>query len=106
MKPIMTEADILGMISRSQEFEQLKIRDDEMDELDNLEADYCEVVPQGGKENIHGKVNILIQTYLSKGRVQSFSLLSDQAYITQVSSNFYFVYLEKKNCPFIQLKIS
>jgi activating signal cointegrator complex subunit 3 len=84
MKPIMTEADILGMISRSQEFEQLKVREDEMDELDNLQADHCEVNPQGGKENIHGKVNILIQTYLSRGKVQSFSLLSDQAYITQV----------------------
>ncbi|XP_058808781.1 activating signal cointegrator 1 complex subunit 3 [Phymastichus coffea] len=83
MKPIMTDADILGMISRSQEFEQLKVREDEMDELDNLQADYCEVIPQGGKENIHGKVNILIQTYLSRGRVGSFSLLSDQAFITQ-----------------------
>ncbi|KAJ8682588.1 hypothetical protein QAD02_018380 [Eretmocerus hayati] len=83
MKPIMTESDILGMISRSQEFEQLKVREDEMDELDNLQSNYCEVVAQGGKENIHGKVNILIQTYLSRGRVNSFSLLSDQAYITQ-----------------------
>ncbi|XP_012272228.1 activating signal cointegrator 1 complex subunit 3 [Orussus abietinus] len=82
-KPIMTEAEILGMISRSQEFEQLKVRDEEMDELDNLCRDYCEVVPQGGAENVHGKVNILIQTYLSRGRVNSFSLLSDQAYITQ-----------------------
>ncbi|XP_046420627.1 activating signal cointegrator 1 complex subunit 3 [Neodiprion fabricii] len=83
MKPIMTEADVLGMISRSQEFEQLKVRDDEMDELDNLTTDYCEVLVQGGAENIHGKVNILLQTYLSRGRVNSFSLLSDQSYITQ-----------------------
>ncbi|XP_015598741.1 activating signal cointegrator 1 complex subunit 3 [Cephus cinctus] len=82
-KPIMTEPDILEMISRSQEFEQLKVRDDELDELDNLLRDYCEVVAQGGAENVHGKVNILIQTYLSRGRVNSFSLLSDQAYITQ-----------------------
>lgn len=80
----MTEADILGMISRSQEFEQLKVRDDEMAELDDLSADYCEVIPQGGTENIHGKVNILIQTYLSHGRVNSFSLGSDLSYITQV----------------------
>ncbi|XP_051173908.1 activating signal cointegrator 1 complex subunit 3 [Leptopilina boulardi] len=82
-KPIMTEADVLGMISRSHEFEQLKVRDDEMDELDELHSNYCEVVAQGGVENIHGKVNVLIQTYLSRGRIKSFSLISDQAYITQ-----------------------
>ena len=79
----MNEAEILGMISRSQEFEQLKVRDDEMTELDNLTAEYCEVPPQGGTENVYGKVNILLQTYLSQGRVNSFSLLSDQAHVTQ-----------------------
>ncbi|KAK0079487.1 hypothetical protein PV325_001204 [Microctonus aethiopoides] len=82
-RPIMTEADILAMLSRSQEFEQLKVRDDEMDELDNLTADNCELMVMGGTENVHGKVNILIQTYLSRGRVSAFSLISDQAYIIQ-----------------------
>lgn len=56
-----------------------------MDELDNLTKEYCELVAVGGSENIYGKVNILLQTYLSRGRVSSFSLISDQAYITQVS---------------------
>lgn len=55
-----------------------------MDELDNLTRDYCEVNVLGGTENIHGKVNILLQTFLSRGRVNSFSLLSDMSYITQV----------------------
>ncbi|CAD6221327.1 GSCOCG00005149001-RA-CDS [Cotesia congregata] len=82
-KPIMTEADILGMLSRAQEFEQLKVRDDEMDELDDLTKDYCELVAHGGTENVHGKVNILVQTYLSRGKLSSFSLISDQAYIIQ-----------------------
>ncbi|KAL7288666.1 hypothetical protein TKK_0017394 [Trichogramma kaykai] len=83
MKPAMTEADILALISRSQEFQQLKVREEEMEELETLQSEYCEVAAQGGKENIHGKVNILMQTYLSKGRLQSFSLISDQAYIAQ-----------------------
>ncbi|XP_008555073.1 activating signal cointegrator 1 complex subunit 3 [Microplitis demolitor] len=82
-KPIMTEADILGMLTRAQEFEQLKVRDDEMDELDDLTKDYCELVAHGGTENVHGKVNILVQTYLSRGKLSSFSLISDQAYIIQ-----------------------
>ncbi|XP_025075139.1 activating signal cointegrator 1 complex subunit 3 [Pogonomyrmex barbatus] len=81
-KPIMTETEILAMISRAQEFEQLKVRDDEMNELDELMQE-CELIPQGGVENVHGKVNILLQTYLSRGRVNTASLISDQAYVTQ-----------------------
>jgi activating signal cointegrator complex subunit 3 len=52
--------------------------------LDNLTRDYCEVEVMGGSENLHGKVNILLQTFLSRGRVNSFSLMSDLSYITQV----------------------
>lgn len=43
LKPVMNEGDILAMLSRSSEFEQLKSRDDEMDELDDLIHDCCEV---------------------------------------------------------------
>lgn len=80
---VMTEADVLSMMSLSQEFEQLKVRDDEIEELDDLTNSYCEVAVKGGSENLHGKVNVLLQTFLSRGRVNSFSLMSDQAYITQ-----------------------
>ncbi|XP_052868650.1 activating signal cointegrator 1 complex subunit 3 [Anopheles cruzii] len=83
MKPIMSEAEILEMMSHAHEFQQLKVRDDEMDELDELTHICCEVSVRGGSENIHGKVNILMQTYLSKGFVRSFSLMSDMTYITQ-----------------------
>ncbi|KYQ56449.1 Activating signal cointegrator 1 complex subunit 3 [Trachymyrmex zeteki] len=81
-KPLMTETEILAMISHAQEFEQLKVRDDEVNELDELIQE-CQLVPQGGVENVHGKVNILLQTYLSRGRVNTSSLISDQAYVTQ-----------------------
>lgn len=81
-KPIMTEPEILAMITRAQEFNQLKVREDEMHELDEL-MKRAELIPQGGVENVHGKVNILLQTYLSKIRVNTTSLISDQAYVTQ-----------------------
>ncbi|XP_032669372.1 activating signal cointegrator 1 complex subunit 3 isoform X2 [Odontomachus brunneus] len=81
-KHVMNEAEILAMISHAQEFEQLKVRDDEVEELDQL-MDDCKVMPKGGVENVHGKVNILLQTYLSRGRVNASSLISDQAYVTQ-----------------------
>lgn len=72
------------MVAHAQEFEQLKVRDDEMDELDRLTHDYCELRVAGGSENLHGKINILLQTYLSRGHLESFSLISDQSYIIQV----------------------
>lgn len=83
MRPIMSESEILAMMANAQEFEQLKVRDDEMDELDEITRNYCEVSVQGGSENLHGKVNILMQTFLSRGSVKSFSLISDMSYITQ-----------------------
>ena len=61
-----------------------KVRDDEMEELDRLTSDGCEMVVKGGKENTHGKVNILLQSYVSRVSVDSFSLVSDMAYVAQV----------------------
>lgn len=38
---------------------------------------------KGGSENTHGKVNILLQTYISGGSPSVFSLVSDMAYVAQ-----------------------
>ncbi|CAL1546557.1 unnamed protein product, partial [Lymnaea stagnalis] len=83
LKDVMTEADILNLVSNAQEFQQIKVRDDEMDELDRLTSDGCEMIVAGGKENTHGKVNILLQSYVSRQSVDSFSLVSDMAYVAQ-----------------------
>ncbi|XP_055382886.1 activating signal cointegrator 1 complex subunit 3 [Condylostylus longicornis] len=83
MIPFMNEGQILAMMSQAHEFQQLKVRDDELEELDELTREYSEVPVQGGSENVHGKVNILMQTYLSRGFCKSFSLVSDLSYITQ-----------------------
>ncbi|KAK9503226.1 hypothetical protein O3M35_011843 [Rhynocoris fuscipes] len=79
----MCESEIFAMVSHAQEFQQLKVRDDEMDELEEILNNNCEHEVKGGKENLHGKVNILIQAYLSRCRVNSFSLMSDLSYISQ-----------------------
>ena len=56
----MTEAEILSMVSQSEEFTQLKVRDDELDELDNHSLNSCHLPTTGGSENIHGKVSSII----------------------------------------------
>ncbi|XP_077455363.1 activating signal cointegrator 1 complex subunit 3 isoform X2 [Stigmatopora argus] len=78
-----TEADILSIVSKAEEFEQLKVRDEEMEELEQMLCDYCEIPVAGGVENGYGKVNILLQTYISRGDVDNFSLISDLSYVAQ-----------------------
>ncbi|XP_072153378.1 activating signal cointegrator 1 complex subunit 3 isoform X4 [Bemisia tabaci] len=101
MRDVMDEAQILAMIAQSSEFEQLKVRDEELDELDTLVHQNCEYPVSGGSENLHGKVNILLQTFLSRGRVNAFSLISDLAYITQnavrISRALFEMQLKKNN---------
>ena len=56
LKPVMNEKDLLATISKAQEFDQLKVRDEELSELDDLIHEYCEVPVAGGAENVYGKV--------------------------------------------------
>ncbi|RWS17895.1 Activating signal cointegrator 1 complex subunit 3-like protein [Dinothrombium tinctorium] len=79
----MLEDEIIAMLCEAQEFEQLKSREDEMDELKHLHNTSCYLKIRGGIENKHGKVNILVQSYLSRSKIESFSLIADTMYIAQ-----------------------
>ena len=61
----------------------LQVRDDEVPELTSLMYS-CPVSVKGGAENAYGKVNILLQSYISKEIIEVFSLVSDMAYTAQV----------------------
>lgn len=50
-------------------------------------VDDCYFLVKGGVENTYGKVNILLQTFISRGYVDSFSLVSDLGYVAQVESS-------------------
>lgn len=60
-----------------------QVRDEEMDELDRHMMDSCQFRVTGS-ESTEGKVNILLQTYISKQLVENFSLVSDMSYVAQV----------------------
>ena len=75
-----------------------------MDELDDLTHEYCQVPVAGGSENVHGKVNILLQTHISRGSVRSFSLISDLNYIVTNASRIsraLFEIVLRKNWPLL-----
>ncbi|KAI9314045.1 Sec63 Brl domain-containing protein [Dichotomocladium elegans] len=83
MKPRMTEADVLSMMSLSSEFDNIKSRDTEHKELKGLLDNACACDIRGGPDSTHGKVNILLQAYISSARIDDFALISDCAYVAQ-----------------------
>eukprot|EP01117_Protostelium_nocturnum_P007948 TRINITY_DN2836_c0_g2_i3.p1 TRINITY_DN2836_c0_g2~~TRINITY_DN2836_c0_g2_i3.p1 ORF type:complete len:1451 (-),score=559.69 TRINITY_DN2836_c0_g2_i3:47-4399(-) len=79
----MSEPEILAMAAQAQEFENVMLREEELEELDKLQNETCAMPVKGGVENKHGKVNILLQAYLSHAAIDGFSLVSDSAYVVQ-----------------------
>ncbi|KAI1796263.1 Sec63-domain-containing protein [Ganoderma leucocontextum] len=78
----MTEADALAMLCDSTEFNQIQVRENEVEELKSfMEFVPCKV--KGGTDTSAGKVNILLQAYISGLRPEDFALVSDQAYSAQ-----------------------
>ncbi|PLW27351.1 hypothetical protein PCANC_22703 [Puccinia coronata f. sp. avenae] len=84
-RPKMTEADVLAMLSQSVEFDQIKVRDSELDELEQLQEQApCQV--KGGPTATAGKVSILLQAHVSRAFIEDFALVSDTAYVAQNSA--------------------
>ncbi|KAG6817216.1 hypothetical protein H0H87_011574 [Tephrocybe sp. NHM501043] len=95
----MTEADVLGMLSMSTEFDQVQVRESEIKELELLlERIPCDVkagtgpreakpgqtaTNEGRVTTSQEKVNILLQGAISRETVQDFALVSDMAYAMQ-----------------------
>ena len=72
---------LLHLLSSSSEFENITLREDEVMELENLKKSYC-LFPSdvNGKSS---KVNILIQSFLSRANIKGFSLICDTQYVIQ-----------------------
>ncbi|BGP22414.1 DNA/RNA helicase, DEAD/DEAH boxtype [Rhodotorula toruloides] len=82
-RPRMSEADILALIAASVEFEQIQVRESEVDELKKLIEASCPCQVKGGTESSAGKVNVLLQAYISRAYIEDFALVSDTGYVSQ-----------------------
>eukprot|EP00834_Sanchytrium_tribonematis_P000085 NODE_3_length_80033_cov_0.932970.p1 type:complete len:1374 gc:universal NODE_3_length_80033_cov_0.932970:33967-29846(-) len=80
--PLMNIDKVFQAVCLSNEFEQLKVRDDELQELDMLLSN-CPLEIQGTSADSHCKANVLLQTYVNKKALKSFSLMSDQFYVVE-----------------------
>ncbi|KAI9820347.1 MAG: hypothetical protein M1827_005969 [Pycnora praestabilis] len=83
MRPRATEADVLKMISLSGEFDNIQSRDSESKELSRLREEVVKCQVDGGNDQAHAKTNILLQSYISRARLEDFALVSDSAYVAQ-----------------------
>jgi antiviral helicase SLH1 len=85
MTPKASETEQLKMISMSGEFDNIQSRDSESAELQRLRQERsivpCEI--EGGNDLPHAKTNILLQSYISRARMEDFALISDTAYVAQ-----------------------
>lgn len=82
MRPSMADIDLLRLFSLSGEFSHISVREEEKLELSKLAGR----VPISVKENPaepSAKVNILLQAYISKLRLDGFALIADMAFIKQ-----------------------
>uniref|UniRef100_A0A2N9HEA5 Activating signal cointegrator 1 complex subunit 3 n=1 Tax=Fagus sylvatica TaxID=28930 RepID=A0A2N9HEA5_FAGSY len=78
----MNDSEVIDMVAHSSEFENIAFREEEQNELEMLARSSCPLEVKGGPSNKHGKISILIQLYISRGSIDSFSLVSDAAYIS------------------------
>jgi antiviral helicase SLH1 len=86
MRPRASEADVLKMISMSGEFDNIQARENESKELDRLREEALQTEVEGDNDSSHAKTNILLQSYISRAKLEDFALVSDLAYVAQQSA--------------------
>ena len=85
LKPTLSEIELFRVFSLSSEFKNINVREEERMELMKL----LERVPIPIKESVEepsAKVNVLLQTYISRLKLEGFALMSDMVFVTQSAS--------------------
>lgn len=81
-----TDADVLHVMCCADEFENIQVRPEELDEIDRIKKESCPIKTIAPVEEFSGKCNVLLQAYVSKAGVTSFTLISDTNYIASNAS--------------------
>uniref|UniRef100_A0A0N4ZRT8 U5 small nuclear ribonucleoprotein 200 kDa helicase n=1 Tax=Parastrongyloides trichosuri TaxID=131310 RepID=A0A0N4ZRT8_PARTI len=83
LEPQMSDNEIISLLSESAEFNSLKIRDDDIEELQNIKRNGCQFKTKCDLTFVSGKVNILLQGYISRYQTKNFTLNGETLYIIQ-----------------------
>uniref|UniRef100_A0A7S4W4W0 RNA helicase n=1 Tax=Ditylum brightwellii TaxID=49249 RepID=A0A7S4W4W0_9STRA len=82
LRPNMTDIELLRLFSMSGEFSHITVREEEKLELVKLAAKVPIPVKESPSEP-SAKINILLQAYISKLKLDGFALVSDMAFVQQ-----------------------
>lgn len=85
LKPHMNLIDIFRLFALSNEFKFVPIRENEKLELLKF-VDRVPIPVKGTLEEPATKINILLQAYISRFRLEGYDLNSDMVYVTQSAS--------------------
>jgi pre-mRNA-splicing helicase BRR2 len=85
LKPGMSEIEIFRLFSLSGEFKHIFVRDEEKLELTKL-INRVPIPVKEGVEEPSAKVNILLQAYISRLKLDGFALAADMTFIQQSAS--------------------
>jgi activating signal cointegrator complex subunit 3 len=95
MTDYYTDADLCRVICNATEFRNLKIRQEEMSELEELVKTACPLPLKGAGMDDRGrglitdasdKAFVLLQAYISRAKIKSFTLITDMNYIASNAS--------------------
>jgi pre-mRNA-splicing helicase BRR2 len=90
LKPTMGDIELCRLLSLSEEFKYVTVRQDEKMELAKL-LDRVPIPIKESLEEPSAKIVVLLQAYISQLKLEGLSLTSDMVFITQV--RLYLVYL-------------
>jgi len=82
LRPNITDIELLRIFSMSGEFVHITVREEEKLELTKLSAKIPIPIKESPNEP-SAKVNILLQAYISRLKLEGFALVSDMAFIQQ-----------------------
>ena len=84
LKPTIGDIELCRLFSLSEEFKYVGVRQDEKMELAKL-LDRVPIPVKESLEEPSAKINVLLQAYISRLKLEGLSLSSDMVYIRQVT---------------------
>ncbi len=88
LKPTVGIIELFRIFTLSKEFEHIPVREEEKPELQSL-LERVPIPVQGGIEEPTTKINLLLQAFISRYGLESFSLNSDMVYVTQSAGRIF-----------------
>uniref|UniRef100_A0A915PDR7 Activating signal cointegrator 1 complex subunit 3 n=1 Tax=Setaria digitata TaxID=48799 RepID=A0A915PDR7_9BILA len=84
LEAFMSDDIIVSLISLATEFNQVKVREEESMELEELAETCCPLrLKKGAIATVPGKISCLIQAYISRAFIRSYSLISESMFVQQ-----------------------